>query len=157
MTCMVSSMSAKPDGWFVREPTLLNPAMTGARFDPLGATNVNPFVRLDVLPPEVTATSAAPGVVRAPVNAVSEVALATTTLVAATPPIVTVASPAKPLPLIVTLLPPAVLPVDGETEVTFRPVVVGPDGESSPQATTNSESAAAMSAAKQVSFTVRKP
>jgi len=30
----------------------------------------------------------------------------------------------------VTLLPPAVLPVDGETEVTFRPVVVGPDGES---------------------------
>jgi hypothetical protein len=140
----------------VREPTLLNPAMTGARFDPLGATNVNPLVRLDVLPPEVTATSAAPGVVRALVNAVSDVVPDTTTLVAATPPMTTVASAAKPVPLMVTVLPPVVLPDDGETAETFRPVDVGLDGES-PQATTTSESAAAMKAAKQVLITEQKP
>src|SRR5205085_2574406 len=154
---MLSSMSAKPEGWFVREPTLLKLPMTGARFDPLGATNVKPLVRLDVLPPDVTATSAAPGVARAGIEAVSDVAPDTTTLVAATPPIVTVASAPKPLPLMVTAFPPVVLPLDGDTEETFRSVPVGPDGESSPHATTNSESVAAMSAAKQVSFTVRKP
>ena len=147
---MVSSMSAKPEGWFVREPTLLKLAITGARFDPLGATNVNPFARLDVLPPEVTVTSAAPGVVRAPVTAVIDVAPDTMTLVAGTPPIITVASPAKPLPLTVTALPPVVLPVDGETEETFRSVDVGPDGEPFPQAATSSESAAAMSATNKV-------
>jgi len=67
----------------------------------------------------------------------------------------TVASDAKPLPLMVMLVPPVVLPVDGATEDTFRSAFVGLDGES-PQPTPSSESAAAMRAAKQVEAGTRR-
>ena len=47
-----------------------------------------------------------------------DVLLATTTLVAAVPPNVTVAPVAKFVPVIVTAVPPAVGPVFGDTLVT---------------------------------------
>jgi len=108
--------------------------IAGGLFAPLGATKVNAFGRLAVFPPEVTLTSLAPGVVRAPVTAVIDVLPDTTTPVAGTPPTVTVASLANPLPEIVMLLPPVVLPIAGDIEMTFGVVLVGPDGESDPQA-----------------------
>jgi hypothetical protein len=46
------------------------------------------------------------------------VALTTTRLVAAVPPIVTVAPVAKFVPVIVTAVPPTVVPVFGDTLVT---------------------------------------
>jgi hypothetical protein len=46
------------------------------------------------------------------------VALTTFTLVAAVPPIVTPVAPVKLVPVIVTLVPPAVLPEVGEMDVT---------------------------------------
>jgi len=134
----------------LREPTLLNPEITGGRFVPLGATKLNPFGRLAVLPPEVTVTSAAPAALRTPVTAVIDVEPDTTTFVAATPPIITVASAAKPLPVIVTALPPVVLPVAGEMDETLRVVDVGLDGESDPHAMTSSEKATVKRAAMQV-------
>ena len=76
----------------------------------------------------------APAVLRAPMTAVSDVLPDTTTLVAATPPMVTVASLEKPVPVIVTLLPPVVLPLAGEMADTFTVLDVGPDGEPEPQA-----------------------
>ena len=135
-TCTVSSMSAKPEGWLLREPMLRKALMTGARFAPLGATKVNALASVLVLPLVVTATSAAPAVVRSPVTAVMEVLPDTTTPVAGTPPIDTVASLAKPVPLMVMLLPPVVLPLVGETDVTFGAELVGPEGLSEPHATT---------------------
>jgi hypothetical protein len=47
------------------------------------------------------------------VVAVIEVALTTTTFVAAAPPMVTLVAPVKPVPEIVIDWPPAVEPVDG--------------------------------------------
>ena len=47
-----------------------------------------------------------------------EVLLTTVTAVAAVPPKLTVAPVKKPVPLIVTDVPPLVLPEDGETPVT---------------------------------------
>src|SRR4029079_14519462 len=52
------------------------------------------------------------------VTAVIDVELATVTLVAAVPPIVTVAPVAKFVPVIVTFVPPAVVPAVGEIAVT---------------------------------------
>jgi len=133
-TCTVSSMSAKPDGWLLRDPMLRNAVMAGGRFAPLGATNVNPPDSVEVLPPDVTDTSAAPGVGLAAVVAVTVLVPETTTLVADTPPMVTVVSLPNPAPVIVTVLPPVVLPVDGDTVVTFTELELGPDGESDPHA-----------------------
>ncbi len=77
------------------------------------ATNVKPFARLPLWPSRlVTTTSTAPGACAA-VTAVIEVALTTVTLVAATPPIVTVAPVVKPVPVSVTAVPPAAGPTDG--------------------------------------------
>ena len=56
-----------------------------------------------------------------------DVLLATTTLVAAVPPNVTVAPVAKLVPVIVTGVPPAVDPLFGDTLVTVG-TVVPPDG-----------------------------
>ena len=123
--------------------------MTGGRFDPLGATNVKPFGRLEVFPPDVTVTSAMPAVVRAPVTAVIDEGPVTTTPVAGTPPIVTVESAAKPLPLIVSVFPPVVLPVEGDTVETLSVVEVGADGESDPHATRTSGTSAVASAASE--------
>jgi hypothetical protein len=82
-----------------------------------GTTYVNPFVRLPLCPLTVTVTVAAPALL-AGVVAVIWVALATTTFVAAVPPIVTIAPGAKFVPVIVTAVPPAVVPVFGETLIT---------------------------------------
>ena len=49
------------------------------------------------------------------VTAVIEVASTTTTLVAATPPIVTLLAPVKVVPVMVIAVPPAVIPLDGLT------------------------------------------
>jgi len=76
----------------------------------------------------VTAPAAWAGVV-----AVIEVALTTTTLVAALPPIVTVAPAAKPVPLIVTAVPPAAGPEVGAMLLTVgaaaRPKQLGNENE----------------------------
>ncbi len=69
-----------------------------------------------VPPGVVTATSTGPAAC-APVTAVIDVAEATLTDVAATPPIDTVAPATKPEPVIVTGVPPAVGPELGETAV----------------------------------------
>jgi hypothetical protein len=53
-------------------------------------------------------------------TAVMEVSLLTVKLVAATPPKETPLAPVKPLPLMVTLVPPAVLPL-----LVLRPVTAG--------------------------------
>ena len=69
---------------------------------------------IDTVPPEVvTATVFAPAVPTG-VNAVIEVALTTTTLVAAAPPTVTVA-PVKFVPVMVIAVPAANGPEDGLT------------------------------------------
>jgi hypothetical protein len=81
------------------------------------ATYVNPLVRLPLWPPDVTVTVAAPAV-PAGVVAVIDVLLTTTTLVADPLPNVTVAPEAKFAPVIVTDVPPAVVPLDGDTLVT---------------------------------------
>ena len=65
----------------------------------------------------MTVTVTAPAL-PAGVVAVMLVLLATTTFVAAFPPNVTVAPAAKFVPVIVTLVPPAVTPEPGETLVT---------------------------------------
>lgn len=65
----------------------------------------------------VTITLAVPAV---PIGVVQviEVSLTTLTLGAAAPPMVTPVAPVKPVPVIVTLVPPAVLPLVGEMLVT---------------------------------------
>jgi len=78
---------------------------------------VNPLAKLPLCPFTVTVTVTAPAL-RAGVVAVICVALATTTLVAAVPPNVTVAPAAKFAPVIVTAVPPAVGPPFGDTLVT---------------------------------------
>jgi len=85
---------------------------------PLGATNVNALASVTECPPDVTTTSPAPGLVAAPTTAVKTEELCMATSVAATPPTVTVASLAKFAPLIEMLVPPVVLPCDGEIELT---------------------------------------
>ena len=47
-----------------------------------------------------------------------EVSLTNEKLVAAVPPMVTPVTPVKPVPVIVTLVPPAVVPLVGEIAVT---------------------------------------
>jgi hypothetical protein len=83
---------------------------TGGWLLPLGATNVNALERVAVRPPDVTTTSAAPALVLAPSTAVNTVGLWSATLVATTPPMMTVASDEKFAPLIVRFVPPVVLP-----------------------------------------------
>ena len=65
----------------------------------------------------VTTTLAMPAVPNG-VVAVMDVSLTETILVAAAPPIVTPVTPVKPVPVIVTLVPPKVGPVAGEIVVT---------------------------------------
>jgi len=78
---------------------------------------VNPEARLPLCPPTVTVTVTAPAL-PAGVVAVICVALTTTTLVAAVAPNVTVAPAAKFVPVIVTAVPPAVVPLFGDTPLT---------------------------------------
>ncbi len=80
-----------------------------------GAKYVNAFVAVAVPFGVITATLFAP-TVPAGVTAVTLVDETTTTLVAATPPTVTLVAPVKLVPVIVIAVPPAVEPVAGETE-----------------------------------------
>jgi len=79
-----------------------------------GTTYVNALALVAVPPAVVTATLFAP-VVPAGVIAVIDVALTTTTLVAALPPMVTLVAPVKLVPVIVISVPPKVEPLDGLT------------------------------------------
>ena len=74
-------------------------------------------------PPVVTITPAAPTVARAGVIQVTVVLSTTVREVATTPPNVTEVAPVKDVPVIVTLVPPAVLPVNGEMPVIFGGVL----------------------------------
>jgi hypothetical protein len=79
---------------------------------------VYPFVKFPLRAPGlVTVTVTAPAL-PAGVVAVIVVLLLTTTFVAAAAPNVTVAPVAKFVPVIVTAVPPAVLPEFGEIELT---------------------------------------
>ncbi|MEN9668681.1 MAG: hypothetical protein RLZZ386_588, partial [Planctomycetota bacterium] len=82
-----------------------------------GTTNVKAFVAVAVPPGVVKATLFAPAV-PAGVTAVTLVDETTTTLVAATPPTVTLVAPVKLVPVIVIAVPPAVEPDVGETDET---------------------------------------
>jgi hypothetical protein len=82
-----------------------------------GDTYVNPPDRLPLCPFTVTVTPTAPAV-SAGVVAVIVVPFTTTTFVAATLPNITVAPEAKSIPVIVTAVPPAVVPLAGDTLVT---------------------------------------
>ena len=81
-----------------------------------GTTYVNAFVNVAVPPAVVTATLFAPAV-PAGVTAVTLVAETTTTLVAATPPTVTLLAPVRFVPVIVIAVPPIVEPLVGLTDV----------------------------------------
>jgi hypothetical protein len=78
---------------------------------------VNPFARLPLCPFTVTVTVTAPAL-PAGVVAVIDMLLTTTTLVAAVLPNVTVAPDAKLVPVIVTAVPPDVVPPLGLTLLT---------------------------------------
>ena len=78
---------------------------------------MNPAVKFAVPPAVVTATVFAPAV-PAGVTAVMLVEETTTTLVAATPPTVTLDAPVRFVPVIVIAVPPEVDPDVGETEDT---------------------------------------
>ena len=80
----------------------------------VGTTNVNALGKLAVPLAVVTATSFAPSV-PAGVTAVMLVDETTTTLVAATPPTVTLLAPVKFVPVMVIAVPPRVVPEDGLT------------------------------------------
>ena len=71
----------------------------------------------------VTTTFVAPAV-PAGVVQVIDVAETTVTDVQALPPTVTAAPAAKPVPVIVIAVPPAIGPEDGETEATVGPATV---------------------------------
>jgi hypothetical protein len=78
---------------------------------------VNPLARLPLCPFTVTVTVTAPAAC-AGVVAVICVPLTTTTFVAALLPNATVAPAAKFVPVIVTAVPPAVVPLLGDTLLT---------------------------------------
>jgi hypothetical protein len=87
---------------------------------------VNPLARLALCPLTVTVTVTAPAL-PAGVVAVMVVLFTTATLVAAVPPSVTVAPAAKFVPAIVTAVPPAAVPLFGDTLLTVGGLVP-PDG-----------------------------
>ena len=80
------------------------------------ATYVNAPV-LVTLPPGVVNTTSFKPAVDAPVTAVTEVALTTATLVAATPPTTTLLAPVKLVPVMVMVVAPAMGPNTGATVV----------------------------------------
>ena len=74
-------------------------------------------------PPVVTITSTGPAVVLTGALHVIVVLLTTTIGVAAFPPSVTEVAPVKFVPVIVTIVPPAMLPDDGERLVITGGVI----------------------------------
>ena len=106
----------KPDAVIaLRKVTLVTTAAFGTCSSTVYQTYVNAFVAVAVPFGVVTATLFAPRV-PAGVTAVTLVDETTTTLVAATPPTVTLVAPVKLVPVIMIAVPPAVEPVAGETE-----------------------------------------
>jgi hypothetical protein len=98
------------------EPLLgLTPLTVGAGG---GATYVKPAGSVPLCPPEFVTTTLTAPAARAGVVAVIEVLFTTTTLVAAAPPKLTPAPAAKPVPVMVTAVPPLVGPELGLTRVT---------------------------------------
>ena len=88
---------------------------TASKMTPGGARYVNAFASVPLWPSlfvtlTLTAPAACEGVV-----AVIVVALTTVTAVAAVPPMMTVGPDRKPVPLIVTAVPPLVVPETGAT------------------------------------------
>src|SRR5687768_12074128 len=114
----VSSRSAKALGARGRElRELMPPTMGGWLVEALGGSNRKPLGSAPLRVPTVTTTSAAP-LACCGVRAVSVVGPCTATSVAAVPPIVTVAPAAKLVPVIVTVVPPSVVPAAGATALT---------------------------------------
>ena len=74
-------------------------------------------------PPVVTIMPTVPAVVRSRVIQVIVVLFTTLIFVAAKPPNVTEVAPVKFVPVIVTVVPPSVLPDDGEISVIFGGVI----------------------------------
>lgn len=73
-------------------------------------------------PPVVTITPTAPAL-RSRVTQFIVVLFTTLTVVAAIPPNVTIVAPVKFVPVIVTFVPPRVLPVNGEMSVMVGGVI----------------------------------
>ena len=95
--------------------TAASGACSSTMYHPVGTTYVNAFVAVALPFGVVTAMLFAP-TVPAGVTAVMLVDETTTTLVAATPPTVTLVAPVKLAPVIVIAVPPAVEPEVGDTE-----------------------------------------
>jgi hypothetical protein len=122
--------------WFadvtnVGADVLVAPDVVGATVDVVvvaGAINVNKVFATFDCPPAVTTMLAIPAL---PVGVVQviDVGDTTTTFVHAVPPTVTAEALVKFVPVIVTAVPPAVEPADGDTPVT---VGDGPDPMLSP-------------------------
>ena len=74
-------------------------------------------------PPVITITPTAPAVARAGVIQVIVVLSTSVREVAATPPNVTDVAPVKFVPVIVTLVPPVLIPDDGEMSVMLAGVI----------------------------------
>ena len=74
-------------------------------------------------PPVITITPTAPAVARAGVIQVIVVLSTSVREVAATPPNVTEVAPVKFVPVIVTLVPPVLIPDDGEMSVMLAGVI----------------------------------
>ena len=85
--------------------------------DATGVTYVNNELAALVPPGVVTTTLATPAV-PAGVVQVADVAEATLTLVQAAPPTVMAVAPIKSVPVSVTVVPPSVLPLEGEMAET---------------------------------------
>lgn len=83
-----------------------------------GGTKVKPFVKVAVTPPGLITTTFTVPALSAGVTAVNWVELTKVTEVPARPPNCTVATDWKAVPFMVTLVPPAVGPLGGDTLVT---------------------------------------
>jgi hypothetical protein len=123
VAALLPNVTVAPAAKFVPVIVTAVPPATGPLFGDtlltVGITAyVYPFARLPPgTPGFVTVTVTAPAL-PAGVVAVICVPLTTTTFVAALLPNVTVAPPAKFVPVIVTDVPPAVVPIFGDTLVT---------------------------------------
>jgi len=117
------NVTVAPERKFVPEiVTLVPPAVVPAFGETpvtvgVGTAYVKPLARLPLCPLSLTVTVTEPAEF-AGVVAVIVVLLATVTFVAAAVPNVTVAPETKLVPVMVTLVPPTVVPVFGETPVT---------------------------------------
>ena len=72
----------------------------------------------DVPPGVVTVTSTGPAEEPAGLGTVIEVSLLTVYEAAGVPPKLTAVAPVNPVPVTVTLVPPSIVPIDGEMPVT---------------------------------------